>query len=194
MGWSYMHDGTRKDQIDDILRNANYENDCVASRVVTHSLRGNNLWMVIEKKDKKSGTDTRFIVLCLLQSGRRYGCGWGYKDMDEGMGPVAVNCPLSYLDLCTAPMNDYASKWRDRVREYHATQSKQRAASKILIPGAKFELRSGYRPQGTYYVAPTPQNVIIGKRRSGVSAYGPDGRLYRVTPKHINPDTIVLPA
>lgn len=192
MGWSYMHDGTRKDQIDDILRNANYDNERVVSRVVTHSLRGNNLWMVIENKEKDTNQDKRFIVLCMLQSGRRYGHGWGYKDIDEGTGPNAVNCPRSYLDLCTDPMNEYARQWRDRVREYHATQDKQRAASKTLIPGAKFELRAGYSPQGLFQVA-SNTSTIGGRRRSGVSAYGPDGRLYRVTPKHINPDTIILP-
>jgi hypothetical protein len=33
------------------------------------------------------------------------------------MGPYELTCPVSYLEMCTAPENQYAYEWRQRIYE-----------------------------------------------------------------------------
>ena len=49
------------------------------------------------------------------------GC-WGYKDMEESMGPAQSQAPLSILDLLSElkDPNGYAYAWRQRCREWAA--------------------------------------------------------------------------
>lgn len=46
--------------------------------------------------------------------------GFQYKIMDEGMGPIAANCPAKILGLLTplpcADIGQYAEGWRGRCR------------------------------------------------------------------------------
>lgn len=92
---------------------------------------GTNLWAVHELEDGR-----KFICLYLIK-GPPYGrendrYGWGYKDVDETMGPCQTNCPASYLDLAQPePTEGYAVEWRKLVR---ARAAKLKAA----VPGARF--------------------------------------------------------
>lgn len=50
---------------------------------------------------------------------------WGYKDMDESMGPYYYDCPVSYLDQAHEPMNDIAREWRAEVRRLAGERKKK---------------------------------------------------------------------
>lgn len=39
---------------------------------------------------------------------------FGYKDMDDGMGPVEAECPEAILQLLTPTESSYALAWRTR--------------------------------------------------------------------------------
>ena len=39
---------------------------------------------------------------------------WGYKDMDETMGPHEANAPISLIKLLDPTENRYANEWRER--------------------------------------------------------------------------------
>lgn len=130
MGWSFGWYSKR-----DIVQ---YLNDQQGSKhygenykIITNCVRGNCHWQVVEHRGGK-----RFIALNLLQS---YDKEWGYKDMDESMGPCEVNCPLSYLELApeTEDTGQYAKEWRKRVREYHAN----RKPSQKLAVGQVWKLQ-----------------------------------------------------
>lgn len=56
-----------------------------------------------------------FVFLTQTRNGE-----WGYKDMDETMGPNEAKAPVGLLDLLTEPKNDYAARWRERCREWAA--------------------------------------------------------------------------
>lgn len=104
--------------------------------VIANCVRGNCHWQVMEHRGGK-----RFIALNLLQS---FDGEWGYKDMDESMGPNYYNCPLSYLDLApeTEDMGQYAKNWRQKVREYHA----KRKPSQKLAVGQEWALQNTRYP------------------------------------------------
>lgn len=89
---------------------------------------GNNHWYLC----KRVSDNLIFIGLDLMKGGTRKEPGWGYKSMDEFAGPVAVNCPLSFLDEAAAPTG-HAIAWRKQVEAFHA-QSKA-LAQLTLSPG-----------------------------------------------------------
>ncbi len=49
---------------------------------------------------------------------------WGYKDMDECMGPREAEAPLSLLKLLSPTSRDYALDWRKRCRKTAALRSR----------------------------------------------------------------------
>jgi hypothetical protein len=56
---------------------------------------------------------------------------WLFKEIYEDMGPIAICCPLRFLENATAtePVS-MGEWWRDRVREYH----KSGGSSKPIMP------------------------------------------------------------
>jgi hypothetical protein len=53
-------------------------------------------------------------LVCLLDYVKNDHYNFGYKDMDETMGPLERECPERILKLLTAPpANEYARQWRE---------------------------------------------------------------------------------
>lgn len=110
MGWLFCAD-TRRSLIAERIRDE--DTDAAQWRTLAHCTRGNVLWAVREVTVKATGEKQRFIACDLLaQSGGL----WGYKDLEESMGPCYYTCPLKYLDM-TVPTNIL---WRAQVSAYHA--------------------------------------------------------------------------
>lgn len=103
------------------------------------------------------------IFVALLDSHGRDG-GWGYKDMDEGMGPYVTDCPLRLLDLAGPPRNETAAKWRDRVRAFHAGRRAGAAVVKVAKKGDKVWLTGRPNPY-----------TVLGRRKSTLIGYRSDG-------------------
>jgi hypothetical protein len=128
MGWLFPYSTrTRADLVAHLRRPERYgdSNELLHSSVV-----GNNHWYLCRHKE----TGRVWIGLDRMQGGARREPGWGYKDMDESMGPVEVNCPLSFLSQASEP-EGYAVEWRERVRAHHAAKKARPKAA----PGAVVE-------------------------------------------------------
>lgn len=117
MGWLYTLGATRADVISERIKGYTWARGSM--QTIKHCTRGNVLWMVQEVYRRDTGHFERFLECDLLQNSRGY--GWGYKDMDESMGPYYYSCPLSYLDG-TRVLNP---GWRKAVREYHARRNRK---------------------------------------------------------------------
>lgn len=91
---------------------------------------GNNFWYLYRCPD---GRVT--IGLSLMAGGGHQGMGWGHKDISEDMGPSEVNCPISYLSKADpAPLDSYASNWREKVRAHHAARKeRQKWAAGVVV-------------------------------------------------------------
>lgn len=124
MGWLFLYEHTkRKMIIADRCRSwsrIGHNGALMTSRVVAQCYRGNPgrgvLWSVREWYNEKTGESTDRIICCdLLEYSRRDGC-WGYKSMDEGMGPCYYSCPQKYLDMTPADINPcFNASWREAV-------------------------------------------------------------------------------
>lgn len=67
----------------------------------------------------RSDDERRVIAaVCLVRYNPRdrEGYVFGYKDMDETMGPCEAECPAAILDLLTPTTNVHALAWRERCR------------------------------------------------------------------------------
>jgi hypothetical protein len=155
MGWSTGWD-SRKELVKELLA----DNEMV--HVIKHASTnyGRNLWAVMEQ----NATGKRFIMLFLLQS---YKGDWGYKPVDESMGPVEVDCPLSLLDLAGDPEGQYAIEWRAKVRRYHARAS------------ARHKIGDVVKVYGEEY------KIVRKIKRSWVGERLSDGRPFRLPTKKI---------
>ena len=141
MGWTYTSQQNKSDFLQEILRDCHWENDSAVSSVIDHSVRGNRLWVALRLEYKNGYPDCKYVVLFLLH---KHKDGWGYKDMDESMGPYYYDCPLRLLQVtgdpapCTAhETHDEDSlcatlsslRWRQQVREQSAKRRRSNRAA-----------------------------------------------------------------
>ncbi|MCL6560684.1 MAG: hypothetical protein K6U74_18200, partial [Firmicutes bacterium] len=73
--------------------------------------------------------------VCLLHYTPSYINNFGYKDMEESMGPYQYDCPERILRLLTPTENEYALKWREKCWE----NIQKRKARPRLTEGAVIE-------------------------------------------------------
>lgn len=117
MGWLFRQGATKSDLIQRLTETE--ENETRRWETLTHSVRGNVLWAVVELTHKTERTSKRFIACYLLRSDKGY--GWGYKDMEESMGPAYYSCPLKYLEM----VPEANAAWREAVREHHRQRGRK---------------------------------------------------------------------
>ena len=141
MGWLFRQDITRKELIAE--RSESWQRQSgetiVQSECLAHCYRGGSfsgvLWAVFERRFIKDGEDVeprqRWITCDLIQY--RRDSGWGYKDMDESMGPYYWSVPMKYLNM--VPIDEYGgnAEWRAEVIKYHERQREKRKSRAIIV-------------------------------------------------------------
>jgi ferredoxin len=180
MGWLYSDRWTRRGLVAHLIED--WSNQLsptdrpfyVAGKCLKHCYRGNAfsgvLWVVWETQRLSTKDDTpvkdpeKWIACYLLKC---VGGEWGYKDMEESMGPCYYSCPLGYLDMVTENTNE---EWRKKVREYH---DRRKLKFKPEI-GKVLKMREGVNPQ---YI-----RITSTKPFRGVDKFG--GR-WRIVKKHV---------
>lgn len=121
MGWTACASwNSKKDVINEIVENLSAY-DVIAQKSTTQAW-----YAVIEHKE----TRKRNIFVALVNKIS----GWyGYKDMDEGMGPSVDDCPLVFFDLVPEPPNEYAVEFRARCRAFHAQKIERQNKTRYFI-------------------------------------------------------------
>ena len=176
MGWTTSsHWQSRRDIVHDRIKPWEYYDDkrdrTVSGRTLAYCVRGNCLWKVVEHTCYAGKTQdwiTRQICFIALDLIQNYGKeeGWGYKDLDESVGPNYYNCPVKYLDM--QPRVD-DPLWREAVMAYHAKRNIQ------LRPGLIVGLTGC-----------TPNLVKIEQTGRKILASARDGCLYKIKRSLLN--------
>ncbi len=119
MGWLYMQslrglEGPRQ-YLDDQFT---HTRETVRSTVLRSALvRMRTYYAAVEvlRPDREREV---FALVCLVHYNPRdrEGYVFGYKNMEEAMGPCEAECPPAILDLLTPTENAYALAWRERCR------------------------------------------------------------------------------
>jgi hypothetical protein len=166
MGWLYgWHSPTevRKHLREEIERS----HTVLAERATAFST---HYWVLAEREHQEGGM-RRIIFLFLIRGSKRaFGRGdYGYKDMDESMGPCYYDCPLDLIDMAGPPPNEYAATWREAVRAWHAKKR------------AKLALREGQLIlldfTGKFY------RILKPQKRSWLMREVRTGKLWKLPPK-----------
>jgi len=120
MGWLYMSSmkghKTPKQYLDHQLT---YEGESFTCKVLDSAVVNmKRYYAAVEKVEKATGERSVICVVCLVNFNPRdkEGMIFGYKDMDETMGPCASDCPARILDLLTPTDSKYATEWRARCK------------------------------------------------------------------------------
>ena len=117
MGWTYPYGARREDVIRELTKRSEWTRESDKAKVTRTCLAktykgapyAGILYAAMEVRVvRPDGTEMpqRYILVAALHYAKEI-CGgsWGYKDMDETMGPYATGCPLSYFDL--VPFSSY---------------------------------------------------------------------------------------
>lgn len=170
MGWTFPYSTTSRDQVVDyLLREYGDPGLC---EIIDHSRRGNVLYAVFHHHPK----DYRFIVVFLLQGpsprARRQGDRtWGYKDMDESMGPCYYGCPERLLRQSDVH-DEQAVAWREACRQQRVTNARLRHLSRQLQAGQILQVAAGWDANGqrmkpVEFVRSYSPTFFIGKDEAG---------------------------
>lgn len=125
MGWLFGW-STRKQLVDCL---------CYGNGVETLKRKfvGNNMWAVQRTKD-----GITFACLYLIKGGR--GQDWGYKCVDETMGPCQTDFPVSWLDLLSPIESEYANEWRKHVRERADQMARRKVGTTWAYAGHEYTI------------------------------------------------------
>lgn len=128
MGWLYMqslrgHDGPRA-YLD---AQFTYETESVRSTVLRSALVRMRTYYAAVEHIRAGKEREVFAIVCLVRYNPRDRDGYifGYKDMDESMGPCEAECPTAILDLLTDTDKDYTRAWRARCRQAAETRARR---------------------------------------------------------------------
>ena len=110
-------------------------------------------------------TGPAFAIVCLVRWNPRARTGenFGYKDLDEGMGPYQTTCPACVLDLLGTARNEHAVEWRKACRAHLALKSRPRpmAGDRLILP-APMSFTDGYEARAFTVVECRKKLILRG--------------------------------
>jgi hypothetical protein len=117
MGWSYYH-ATKYKSNGSVDRKAEIDHSGWGDKleVLKSSMVGSTYYAAVRNKE----TGKVWCAVFLTATVGKDHFNFGYKDMCESMGPTEAKCPVGILNLLTDTDDEYAIKWRERCRQYHA--------------------------------------------------------------------------
>lgn len=119
MGWLFMTglDGysSPRSYLDNQFT---YQSEHHRSTVLASALVQMSTYYAAVEHVKPDGYSLVFAAVCLVKYNPKAADGYifGYKDMDETMGPCEAECPKDILDLLTPTDRPHAVAWRARCR------------------------------------------------------------------------------
>lgn len=122
MGWFYQHRGKGTSIKEFFETEFNFENEKKSSKVLDcKTVKLRTAYIALEHTVKATGDRKVFAIACMLDYQPLDAYNFGYKPVDEDMGPTADECPESILRLLT-PTNllytgqskTWAESWRGR--------------------------------------------------------------------------------
>ncbi len=116
MGWTYTHKNSGQSVREFFEKEFNCTNESGSWKILDLAVVNmREAYMAMEIIP--TGQPRKVVgVVCLLGYSKS-DYNFGYKDMDESMGPNADNCPARILDLLTQTEYEYALSWRERCRK-----------------------------------------------------------------------------
>lgn len=126
MGWLFMQDlGGHRSPSDYLDKQFSFTSGETTTRVLKSALVKMRTYYAALERSGPGGEREVFAVICLVRYNPKAKDDdvFGYKDMDESMGPYEAECPTAILDLLTPTTREHALAWRAKCRAYHAARA-----------------------------------------------------------------------
>lgn len=137
MGWLYKHDPI-DDPVAYLTDQYNHDGELRTYRVLAATRVANTVYMAVRVTEKATGKFYVLAAVILISNTRKH--GFGYKDMDETMGPCECACPDRIMRLLSPiadiPSQGYAADWRARVAAHKQAAAELRTKRASLRPGS----------------------------------------------------------
>jgi len=129
MGWLFQHDPlAHETPADHFTREFTHESETTKATVLATATVHGTVYAAIRNPNKQTGYSYVFCAVILFKNSQRD--GFGYKDIDETMGPCEVDCPDRIMRLLSPiehiPNPGYAADWRARVCAAKANAARTR--------------------------------------------------------------------
>lgn len=124
--------------------------------VLKSAMVGSTYYGAVETVNLSDGSRRVWAAVALTCGKGRDGTVWGYKDMDETMGPCSYKCPASILALLTPTDDAMANEWREKCRNAIVESKKKRelyapSGVKIVVEGRSWIIASASYCASTGY-------------------------------------------
>lgn len=183
MGWLTMtrhhmgeHD-TPKAYLDNQLTYEQAQSDGTIKslRVLASSCVQNRVYYAAVEQALDGVPGPAFAVICLVRWNTRASDGhvFGYKDMDETMGPCETECPERILQLLGPSDNEHALDWRRRC----LARLRRRARRPSLEDGMRIRLAEPMK----FTDGHEGDEFVIEKIGRRLAFRSPAGRRYRIS-------------
>ena len=169
MGWTFQHrdKGVSHKQFFGHL--FTFETEAKSQRMLDCAAKLDTVYCAIEYTYKATGKRAVSAAICLIRWRRNDWYNFGYKGMDEGMGPNEAHCPRRILDLLT-PVEDtydyesgikYANEWRAKCRANLARNAARPRLSvgKIIRTPAPIRFQNGIEEDT--FVVRIPKRMLV---------------------------------
>jgi hypothetical protein len=187
MGWTYTCETVGRDKKAWLDKRYTRASPNITSTVLKSAMVGTTYYAAVRVEE--TGNPAFVYGLIVLTDAKRkasdnYTFGW--KDMDETMGPYECKAPAAVLDLLTPTTNKNALRWRTDCRLNLATGVRQRRERKSKpAPGDRIRFREPL--QFSDGMSLQDFDVTVIKRRSkNLTVYRSvrTGGLYRIEKLH----------
>lgn len=138
MGWLFKNDKLQhQTPAQYITEHFTYESEMSKNTVIAAATVKNTIYAAIKREIKSTGQVFTFCGVFLYKNNCKD--GFGYKDIDETMGPGEVDCPDRIMKLLSPvediPNPSYAASWRANVAAAKAKRTAVRENAKKLKVG-----------------------------------------------------------
>lgn len=139
MGWLYQNNMLEhQTPAEYVAQHFTNETPARKTTVLATATVGGAIFAAVRNEINATGETYVFAAVILYRNNRRD--GFGYKDMEETMGPAEADCPDRIMKLLSPveniPSPGYAAEWRARVAAAKERRAAMRKASGQLVPGA----------------------------------------------------------
>ncbi len=143
MGWTYVHKPSHQKASDFLREHFSGEGEKTTFKVLDVAIKNlRTAYMAVEVVEKTSGNREVFAMVCLLHYTKGFN-NFGYKDMEESMGPYERECPERILKLLTPTDNQHAQEWRKDCWEHIRQSRKKFREGDVLKFGNPITFRDG---------------------------------------------------
>jgi hypothetical protein len=142
MGWLYQNEPVA-DPVAELTALNNFDGHTRTWLVLAAARVANTVYMAVKSTDKATAQSYVFAAVILFSNTQKN--GFGYKSMDESVGPCQCACPDRIMrvlsPIADIPNPGYAADWRARVaqrknekRRQHARRQSLRIGSIVTLP------------------------------------------------------------